>query len=183
MFRHHHISTGIALLVALVLAAAAPSAASARPFGPIPPPTPTQTQAAPAPDPHSRDAASPAVRAIQTQGARVARELGDAASGTGIISPPAAEIVTVLQPKRVRLGRRRDRRRSHTRTDPHPRLNALPDPPAHTSREPATLTGHPSQNLDTVSGPGHTRPRRTRPRASRTSTHGHSSLRDRPVEL
>lgn len=57
MFRHH--STGIALVVALALAAAAPSAVSARPFEPIAPPATSQAQASPAIDPHSGDAAIP----------------------------------------------------------------------------------------------------------------------------
>lgn len=103
MFRQHHIRTAIALTLAL--AAAAPSAASARP-APDPPPATGQTQPRPAVNPHSRDAANPAIRAIQAQGARVARELAprDAASGTEIMSPPPAEIVTVFQPNRFDWG-------------------------------------------------------------------------------
>ena len=98
MFRHHHISTAIAL--ALALAAAAPSAASARPFEPISPPASTETQAPPARDPHSRDAANPAVRAIQAQGARVARELAarDARTSGEIVNPTPPLTVTVFQP-------------------------------------------------------------------------------------
>jgi hypothetical protein len=99
MFRHHrHISTTVALVVAL--AAAVPSAASARPFQPIPAPTTTQTHAPPASNPHSRDAAKPAVRAIQAQGARVARELAarDARTGSVIVNPTPPLIVTVFQP-------------------------------------------------------------------------------------
>jgi hypothetical protein len=98
MFRHHrHISTAVALVVAL---AAAPSAASARPFQPISPPVTSQTQAAPAVNPHARDAANPAVRAIQAQGARVAHQLAarDALAGRATLSPPPPSIVTVFQP-------------------------------------------------------------------------------------
>jgi hypothetical protein len=98
MFRHHRISTAIALTLALALAAT--SAASARPFGPIPPPATSQTQAPSAVNPHSRDAANPAVHAIQAQGARVARELAarDARTGGEIVNPTPPLIVTVFQP-------------------------------------------------------------------------------------
>ena len=99
MSRHnHHISTAIALTLAL--AAAAPSAASARPFDPIPPAAASQPMALPAVSPHSRDAANPAAHAVQAQAARVARELAarDAISGPAITTPPSAEIVTVFQP-------------------------------------------------------------------------------------
>jgi hypothetical protein len=111
MFRHHHISTSIALVLALALAAG-PSAAVARPnldppaataanIWPIldPPAATSQTQATPAVNPHSRDAANPAVRAIQAQGARVAHELAarDAATGSATPSPPPL-IVKVSPP-------------------------------------------------------------------------------------
>ena len=98
MFRHHrHISTAVALVVAL---AAAPSAASARPFQPISRPATSQTQAAPAVNPHSREAANPAARAIQAQAARVAHQLAarDALAGRATPSPPSPLIVTVFQP-------------------------------------------------------------------------------------
>jgi len=98
MFRHHRrISTAVALVVAL---AAAPSAASARPFQPIAPPPSGQTQTASAVNPHSRDAANPAVRAIQAQAARVAHQLAarDALAGRATLSPPPPSIVTVFQP-------------------------------------------------------------------------------------
>ena len=99
MFRHHrHISTAVALVVAL--AAAAPSAASARPFQPIAPPPSSQTQTPSAVNPHSRDAANPAVRAIQAQAARVAHQLAarDALAGRATLSPPPPLTVTVFQP-------------------------------------------------------------------------------------
>jgi hypothetical protein len=98
MFRHHrHISTAVALVVAL---AAAPSAASARPFQPISPPATSQTQAAPAVNPHAREAANPAARAIQAQAARVAHQLAarDALAGRATPSPPPPLTVTVFQP-------------------------------------------------------------------------------------
>ena len=98
MFRHHrHISTAVALVVAL---AAAPSAASARPFQPIAPPPSSQTQTPSAVNPHSRDAANPAVRAIQAQAARVAHQLAarDALAGRATMSPPPPLTVTVFQP-------------------------------------------------------------------------------------
>jgi hypothetical protein len=97
MSRQHHISTTIALVVAL--ATAAPSAASARPLEPIPPPT-TKTHAPSASNPHSRDAANPPVRAIQAQGARVARELAtrDARTSGEIVNPTPPPTVTVFQP-------------------------------------------------------------------------------------
>ena len=98
MFRHHrHISTTVALVVAL---AAAPSAASARPFQPISRPATSQTQAASAVNPHARDAANPAARAIQAQAARVAHQLAarDALAGRAILSPPPPLTVTVFQP-------------------------------------------------------------------------------------
>jgi hypothetical protein len=98
MFRHHrHISTAVALVVAL---AAAPSAAPARPFQPIPPPPNSQTQTPSAVNPHAREAANPAVRAIQAQGARVARELAarDARTGSAIVNPTPPLTVTVFQP-------------------------------------------------------------------------------------
>jgi hypothetical protein len=99
MFRHHrHISTAVALVVAL---AAAPSAASARPFQPIAPPPSSQTQTPSAVNPHSREAADPAVRAIQAQAARVAHQLAarDALAGRATLSPPPPpSIVTVFQP-------------------------------------------------------------------------------------
>ena len=97
MFRHHHIS--IVLAIALALAAVAPSAASARPFGPILATATRQPQAPPAVNPYSRDAANPAVRAIQAQGARVAHELAarDAAAASSTPSPPPL-IVKVSPP-------------------------------------------------------------------------------------
>ena len=99
MFRHHrHISTAVALVVAL---AAAPSAASARPFQPIAPPPSSQTQTPSAVNPHSREAGNPAVRAIHAQAARVAHQLAarDAAlAGRATPSPPPPSIVTVFQP-------------------------------------------------------------------------------------
>ena len=98
MYRHHrHISTAVALVVAL---AAAPSAASARPFQPISRPATSQTQAAPAVNPHARDAANPAARAIQAQAARVAHQLAarDALAGRATPSPPPPLTVTVFQP-------------------------------------------------------------------------------------
>jgi hypothetical protein len=98
MFRHHrHISTAVALVVAL---AAAPSAASARPFQPIAQPPSSQTQTPSAVNPRSRDTANPAVRAIQGQSARVAHQLAarDALAGRATLSPPPASIVTVFQP-------------------------------------------------------------------------------------
>ena len=98
MFRHHrHISTAVALVVAL---AAAPSAASARPFQPIAPPPSSQTQTPSAVNPHSREAANPAVRAIQAQAARVAHQLAarDALAGRATLSPPPPLTVTVFQP-------------------------------------------------------------------------------------
>jgi hypothetical protein len=98
MFRHHrHISTAVALVVAL---AAAPSAASARPFQPISRPATSQTQAASAVNPHARDAANPAARAIQAQAARVAHQLAarDALAGRATPSPPPPLTVTVFQP-------------------------------------------------------------------------------------
>ncbi len=98
MFRQHHRSTAIAVVVAL--AVGAPSATVARPVGPISPPATSQTQTSPAVSAHSRAAANPVARAIQAQAARVARELAarDAVSGPAITSPPPAEIVTVFQP-------------------------------------------------------------------------------------
>ncbi|HET7047965.1 MAG TPA: hypothetical protein VFI54_06795 [Solirubrobacteraceae bacterium] len=98
MFRHHrHISTAVALVVALV---AAPSAASARPFQPIATPPSSQTQTPSADSPHSREAANPSVRAIQAQAARVAHQLAkrDALAGRATLSPPPVSIVTVFQP-------------------------------------------------------------------------------------
>jgi hypothetical protein len=98
MFRHHrHISTTVALVVAL---AAAPSAASARPFQPIAPPPSNQTQTPSAVKPHSREAANPAVHAIQAQAARVAHQLAarDAQAGRATLSPPPPLTVTVFQP-------------------------------------------------------------------------------------
>ena len=98
MFRHHrHISTAVALVVAL---AAAPSAASARPFESISPPATSQTQPAPAVNPPSREAANPAARAIQAQAARVAHQLAarDALAGRATPSPPPPLTVTVFQP-------------------------------------------------------------------------------------
>ena len=98
MYRHHrHISTAVALVVAL---AAAPSAASARPFQPISRPATSQTQAAPAVNPHARDAANPAARAIQAQAARVAHQLAarDALAGRATLSPTPPLTVTVFQP-------------------------------------------------------------------------------------
>jgi hypothetical protein len=98
MYRHHrHISTAVALVVAL---AAAPSAASARPFQPIAPPPSSQTQTTSAVNPHSRAARNPAVRAIQAQGARVAHQLAkrDALAGRATLSPPPPLTVTVFQP-------------------------------------------------------------------------------------
>jgi hypothetical protein len=98
MFRdHRHISTAVALVVAL---AAAPSAASARPFQPIAPPPSSQTQTPSAVNPHSRETANPAVRAIQTQSARVAHQLAarDALAGRATLSPPPPLTVTVFQP-------------------------------------------------------------------------------------
>ncbi len=98
MFRHHrHISTAVALVVAL---AAAPSAASARPFQPISRPATSQTQTSPAVNPHARDAANPAARAIQAQAARVAHQLAarDALAGRATLSPPPPLTVTVFQP-------------------------------------------------------------------------------------
>ncbi len=98
MFRHH--STAIALVVALALAAAAPSVASARPIEPIPPPATSQAQASPAINPHPGDAANPAVRAIQAQGARVAHALliRDARTSGEIVNPTRLLTVTVFQP-------------------------------------------------------------------------------------
>jgi hypothetical protein len=98
MFRHHHITTAIALTLAL--AAGAPSAASARPFEPIPPPATTETHAPSANNPHSRDAANPAVRAIQAQGARVARELAarDSRTTGEIVNRTPPLTITVFQP-------------------------------------------------------------------------------------
>ena len=95
MFRHHH----IVLALALALAAVAPSAASAVPFGPIAPTATSQPQAPLVVNPHSRDAANPAVRAIQAQGARVAHELAarDAAAGSATPNPPPL-IVKVSPP-------------------------------------------------------------------------------------
>ena len=98
MFRHHrHISTAVALVVAL---AAVPSAASARPFQPIAPPPSSQTQTPSAVNPHSRDAATPAVRAIQAQTARVAHQLAarDALADRATLNPPPPLTVTVFQP-------------------------------------------------------------------------------------
>ena len=98
MFRHHrHISTAVALVVAL---AAAPSAAFARPFQPIAPPPSTQTQTPSAVNPHSREAKNPVVHAIQGQAARVAHELAarDALAGPATLSPPPPLTVTVFQP-------------------------------------------------------------------------------------
>jgi hypothetical protein len=98
MFRHHrHISTAIALTLAL--SAAASSAASAR-FAPDQPPATSQTQAQSAVNPPSRDVANPAVRAIQAQGARVARELAarDALAGRATLSPPPPSIIKISQP-------------------------------------------------------------------------------------
>ena len=92
MFRHHY-QTGIAL--ALALAAAVPSAASAR-YAQDPPPATSQTQAPPAVNPYSRDAANPAVRAINAQGVRVAHEL--AARDSLTASPPPPLIITVPRP-------------------------------------------------------------------------------------
>ena len=105
MFRHHHqISTGIALVLAL--AAVAPSAAYARPnldppaatIWPIldPPAATSETQTPPAVDPHSHAA----IRAIQAQGARVARELAarDAATSITTQSRPPAQIIKVSEP-------------------------------------------------------------------------------------
>jgi hypothetical protein len=98
MFRHHHPTSGV-IALALALAAVAPAGASAR-YAQDPPPTTSQTQALAAVNRHSRDAANPAVRAIQAQAARVARELAarDAASGTPITSSQPAAMVTVFQP-------------------------------------------------------------------------------------
>lgn len=104
MFRHHrHIGTAVALVVAL---AAAPSAASARPFQPIAPPPSSQTQTPSAANPHSREAANPAVRAIQAQAARVAHQLAarDALAGRATLSPPPPLTVTVFQPNRFDWG-------------------------------------------------------------------------------
>ena len=98
MFRHHrHISTAIALTLAL--ATAASSAASAR-SAPDPPPANSQTQAQSAVNPPSRDVANPAVRAIQAQGARVARELAarDALAGRATPTPPPPSIIKISQP-------------------------------------------------------------------------------------
>jgi hypothetical protein len=99
MSRHHrHIPAAVALTLAL--AAAAPSAASARPFGPIAPAATTQPQAPPAVNPRARHAANINVGGIQAQGARVARELAarDAAIGSATQSPPPPLIVRVSQP-------------------------------------------------------------------------------------
>jgi hypothetical protein len=98
MFRHHrHISTAVALVVAL---AAAPSAASARPFQPIAPLPSSHTQTRSAVNGHSREAANPAVRAIQAQAARVAHQLAarDALAGRATPTPPPPLTVTVFQP-------------------------------------------------------------------------------------
>lgn len=98
MFRHNrHISTAIALTLAL--AASAPAAASAQ-YLPNPSPATNQTPARPAVNPYSRDAANPAVRAIQAEGARVAHELAarDALAGRATLSPPPPSIIKVSQP-------------------------------------------------------------------------------------
>jgi len=93
MFRHHRISTGIALAVALTLAAAAPAAVWARP-------DPPDGQAHPQPEVHLRsgDATNPAVASIQAQGARVARELAArAAADKSAIATPPPKIVKIFQ--------------------------------------------------------------------------------------
>jgi hypothetical protein len=98
MYRHHrHSGTAVALVVAL---AAAPSAASARPFQPIAPPPSSHTQTPSAVNPHSHEAANPADRAIQAQAARVAHQLAkrDALAGRATPTPPPPLTVTVFQP-------------------------------------------------------------------------------------
>ena len=100
MFRHSHISTAIALTLAL--AAATPSVAAAR-YAEDPPPATSRQQAPPAVDlrsPDARDAANLVVRTGQNQAARVARELAarDALASSAITSPPSAKIITVFQP-------------------------------------------------------------------------------------
>ena len=150
MFRHHrHISTAVALVVAL---AAAPSAASARPFQPI------------APASHQSDPGGARSQSARTRSGESRRPRDPGPSGSSRPptrrarrprrprnpEPPAAPDRHRLPAQRLRLGRRRDRRRSHTRTDPNPpRLNALPNPPAHRSCQPATL-------IEDQPGPGHT---------------------------
>jgi hypothetical protein len=94
MFRHHHPTSGV-IALALALAAVAPAGASAR-YAQDPPPTTSQTQALAAVNPHSRDAANPAVRAIQAQGARVGHEL--AARDSLTAGPPPPQIIRVSQP-------------------------------------------------------------------------------------
>ena len=169
MFRHHHISTSIALVLVLALAAAAPSAALAPPNPDPPaataaniwpildPPAPTaaniwpildppaatsQTQAPPAVNPHSRGAANPAVRAIQAQASssRPGNRRTRLPRRQRTPEPAAALDHQGLRARRIRLGRRRHRRRSHHRTDPRsPGLSALRDPPAHRSPQPTKL--------------------------------------------
>lgn len=98
MFCHRrHTSTAIALTIAL--AAAAPPAASAR-YAPDPPPATVQTQAPGAVNPYSREAANPAVRAIDAQATRVAGELParDAVASSATPSVPAPLIVKVSSP-------------------------------------------------------------------------------------
>ena len=99
MSRHHrHIPTAVSLTLAL--AAAAPSTASPRPFGPIAPAVTTQPQAPHAVNPQARHAANINVGGIQAQEARVAHKLAarDAAIGSATQSPPLPLIVRFSQP-------------------------------------------------------------------------------------
>jgi hypothetical protein len=95
MSRHHrHVPTAVALTLAP--AAAAPSAASARPFGPIGRAATTQPRAPPPVNPQARYAANINVDGIQAQGARVAHKLAAReAIGSATQSPPPPLIVRV----------------------------------------------------------------------------------------
>jgi hypothetical protein len=107
MFRHHHqFISGIALT--LLLAAVAPSAASARIApDPVPATAAESVQAAPrsivTPGGYGLPAASNMpnadIRDVQAQGARVAHELAarDATAGGGIVNPAPPLMVRVFQ--------------------------------------------------------------------------------------
>jgi hypothetical protein len=97
--RHRHIPTGVALT--LGLAAAAPSAASARSFDLIAPAATTQPQAPPPANSQARHATNTDVGAIPAQGACGVPELArDAAISSPSEAPPPPLIVSVSQSNR-----------------------------------------------------------------------------------
>jgi hypothetical protein len=65
-----------------------------------PPAATSQTQSPPAVNPHSRDAANPAVGAIQAQEALLAHELAarDALAARAALSPPPPSIIKIAEP-------------------------------------------------------------------------------------